>query len=101
LALQGIKYEEFTGLEKIVLYEKYRQDRMAKVLELSASVLASVDPKKAGETLSEFMDMLFPEVAISKEAQAEARMRELREFSKKEVKLVHGKRGAKLSIKDR
>lgn len=88
MALRGIRTSEMPALEKLVMYEAYTQERMATVHQTAAIVFSSVDPKKAAELLGEYMNAVFPEVGLSKEKTTEAKIKELEEFSKHEVKLV-------------
>ena len=80
-------------MEKTVLLEKFNQERMADAHRTAAIVLASSDPAKAGEFLLKYLDSLLPETARAKEATIETRMKELQEFSKKEVKLTSDRDG--------
>lgn len=84
-----------------MLLEKYSQDRLGQMNALAAQVFAASDPKKAGEFLLRAFDCMFPEVAGRKDASQEDRMKELEEFSKKEIALVEGPHGLRLSVKDK
>ncbi len=88
-------------IERLVLYEKFNQDRMNSVFQLAAQVMSEVDAKQAGDFLQKFMDGTFPEAARSKEDSLKSRMKELNEFATKEVSLVPGKGGLSLSVKDK
>lgn len=47
-----------------------------------------IDPKKAVEFLTSFMDDIFPEVAGKKEQTAESKEKELAAFAQKTISLV-------------
>lgn len=61
---------------------------MASLHGLTAQVFAGIDPKKAAEFLTMYMDDLFPEMSGKKDLTVEAKARELTEFSKKVISLV-------------
>lgn len=70
------------------MYQAYTQERMAEMHKVAATVFAQSDPKKASEFLRQCMDELFPEVATAKDLSIEAKQKELKAFSEKEIALV-------------
>lgn len=101
--LRGIRYDKLSGLEKLVMYQAYTQERMADMNRVAATVFAATDPKKASEFLGRCMDELFPEIALHKDLSVEAKQRELDAFTKKKISLVPiaGSEGLQLSISDK
>lgn len=89
-------------IEKVVLYERYKEERMAEVFKLNAIAFASFDNKeKAQESIMQFIEHIFPEYAGSRARSLEDRMSELNEFTQKRVSLsVHGDDHASLNIED-
>jgi hypothetical protein len=98
LALRGTQYKKLAPVERVVLYEKYNQERMAEVNKLAAIVLAGKDIAKAGEFLTKYMDCIFPEAKQTKELTLEQKVKQLNDFSNQEVALVHGAHGLELSL---
>lgn len=94
-------YGGLSAVERLVLYEKYSQERMSEVNGVAAQVMASADPKAASEFLTRYVDEKFPETSRSKEVDIKKKMAELREFSKKQVRLVPGPDGFELEVKDK
>lgn len=86
---------------KVVLYEKYFQERMAEVNSLAAQVVAHADPPKASELVNKFMDYMFPEiesVGSSKEKSLADKIKQLNEFSANDIMLEVGAGGLKLNM---
>lgn len=87
-------------LEKAVLYEKYTMDRMAGVYGVAATVLATQNPKEAGEFLTKYMGAMFPEIEGSKDQDVKSKLAELKAYSEKTIMLVPGKQGFTLKIEE-
>lgn len=77
---------------------------MAEVNSLAAQVVAHADPPKASELVNKFMDYLFPEVSggpTKKDASMADKIRQLNEFSAKDVMLEVSGGSLKLSIEEK
>lgn len=97
-----MEYQKLSWVERVVLFEKYSQERMAEVMGLTAQVMSNVDPKQAGNFLTKFVDATFPEIATSKEKTIQDKMKDLKEFSSKKVSLtpIPGIDGFTLNVED-
>ena len=102
MALRGIQYEKLSWIERLVMYQKFTDERMATVTHLAAQVFAPNDGKKAADFLHRYMEAIFPEVELkSTEITDKEMFNELMAFTKKDIVLVQGQSGLELKINEK